>query len=156
MTKGGGSGLHVLCRSCATVPPDTNSPYFLTASAASGFRIGLVSLPAHGFTIPQHWFSKTTVPSALRTELTTGPGPEGGGSKNSISRPHWPEKSGTGEPLSAAIAGETNAAAKKTNAIGRNATVLNAIVQAENRRGDSIRIPDIGPSLLERFCATRS
>src|SRR5580692_11541159 len=139
MTKGGGSGLHVLCRSCATVPPDTNSPYFLTASAASGFRIGLVSLPAHGFTIPQHWSSKTTVPSALRTELTTGPGPEGGGSKNSISRPHWPPRSGMEEPLSAAIAGETNAAAENAH----------AIVQANDRRDDCVGIPDIGSSSFD-------
>src|SRR5215831_13036108 len=64
-------------------------------------------------------------PSALRTALMTGPGPDGGGSKNSISRPHWPGRPARGEPLSVAIAGVTNAAEK-----------MNAIVLAENRRGE--------------------
>jgi hypothetical protein len=43
------------------------------------------------------------------------------------------------ERPSAAIAGDTNAAAEK----------MSAIAQAENRRGDCIRIPDISPSLFE-------
>src|SRR5712691_1599761 len=68
-----------------------------------------------------------------------GPGPEGGGPKNNISRPHWPKRSGMREPPSAAIAGETNAAAEKTN----------AIVLAENRRGERTGIPDMSPSLVE-------
>jgi hypothetical protein len=76
------------------------------------------------------------VPSALRMELTTGPGPEAGGSKNSISRPHCPEKSGMGELLSAAIVGQMNAAEKKTN----------AIVVAENRGRKPIRKPDMSLS----------
>src|SRR6516162_9733448 len=78
-------------------------------------------------------------PSAWRTALMTGPGPEGGGSKNSISRPHWPERLGRGEPLSAAIAGATNAATEK----------MNVIVLAESRRGDRMRIPDISSSLFD-------
>src|SRR6266853_140466 len=78
-------------------------------------------------------------PSALRTALMTGPGPKGGGSKNSISRPHWPERSGRGEPMSVAIAGATKAAAEK----------IDAIVLAENRRGERMRIPDISSSLFD-------
>jgi hypothetical protein len=55
------------------------------------------------------------LPSALRSALVTGPGPDEGGSKNNMSRPHWPEKSGRGEPVSAASAGEINAAVRKAN-----------------------------------------
>src|SRR6266436_5885511 len=84
----------------------------------------------------QHGSCTTMVPSALRSALTTGPGPEGGASKNSISRPHWPKRSGTGEPLSAAIAGATNTAAETRN----------AIVPAENRRGIRTRLVDISSS----------
>jgi hypothetical protein len=50
-----------------------------------------------------------------------------------------------GEPPSAAIAGETNAAAEKTN----------AIVHLENRRGDCVGIPDISPSLFDRALYSR-
>jgi hypothetical protein len=48
-------------------------------------------------------------------------------------------RSGRGEPLSVAIAGVTNAAAEK----------MNAIVVAENRRGERMRIPDISSSLFD-------
>src|SRR5438046_1184304 len=78
------------------------------------------------------------VPSALRTRLMMGPGPEDGGSKNSMSRPHWPDRSGMAEPLSAATAVDINAAAEKTK----------AILPGENRRGERMRIPDISPSLV--------
>src|ERR1700746_4030817 len=79
------------------------------------------------------------VPSALRTELTMGPGHEPGGSKNSMSPPHGPENAETGEPPSAAIAGATNAAAETTN----------AIVVAESRRGERTGIPDVSPSSVQ-------
>src|SRR6266446_8237852 len=88
----------------------------------------------------QHGACRSLLPSALRMALRTGPGPEGGGSKNSMSRPHWPERAGRGAVLSAAVAGGTNAAAEKTSAI-----VLN-----ENRRGERTRISDISSSVLVR------
>src|SRR5215467_5574335 len=78
------------------------------------------------------------VPSALRTALITGPGPEGGGSKNSMSRPHCPASSGTAEPPSAAIAAKTTAPAERTR----------PMIVAEKRRGEHITIPDMGPSWL--------
>ena len=43
------------------------------------------------------------------------PGPEGGGSKKSMSRPHCPERSGM--EVSAAMAAVTNAAAEERSAI---------------------------------------
>src|SRR5258705_12539135 len=81
---------------------------------------------------------KSLLPSALRTALTMGPGPDCGGSKKSMSRPHWPERAGTGEPLSTAIAGGTNAAAEKTS----------AIVLKENQRRERTPIVAMSPSFL--------
>ena len=92
------------------------------------------------------WVSGNDGAVGLRTALMTGPGPEGGGSKNNISRPHWPERSGIGEPPSAAIAGKRSAAVERTI----------AIVLPENGRGERIRIPDINPSILDRSFYTAS
>jgi hypothetical protein len=50
------------------------------------------------------------LPSDLRSLLTTGPGPDDGGSKLN-QRPHMPDKSGI-EVVSAANAGQTNVVAK--------------------------------------------
>jgi hypothetical protein len=53
-------------------------------AAASGRRIGFVYI---------HQPLRIVVPSGLRSLLTTGPDPDGGGS-NVNQRPHMPDKSG--------------------------------------------------------------
>src|ERR1700676_4528376 len=79
------------------MPLSSSSPFFFTTSAACGLKIGLVKSPT------TLWMM---LPSGLRSLLTTGPGPDDGGSKLN-QRPHMPDNSGI-EVVSAANAGQTN------------------------------------------------
>src|SRR5215468_9123676 len=99
--NGVGSGRHWLWGLGITMPLSSSSPFFFTTSAACGLKIGLVKSPT------TLWMM---LPSDLRSLLTTGPGPDDGGSKLN-QRPHMPDKSGI-EVVSAANAGHTNVAAK--------------------------------------------
>src|ERR1700684_4512367 len=99
--NGVGSGQHSLWGLGITMPLSSNSPFFFTTSAACGVKIGLVKSPT------TLWMM---LPSDLRSLLTTGPGPDKGGSRLN-QRPHMPDKSGAGG-LSAAKAGPAHAVAK--------------------------------------------
>jgi hypothetical protein len=83
------------------MPLSSSSPFLFTTSAACGLKIGLVKSPT------TLWMM---LPSGLRSLLTTGPGPDDGGSILN-QRPHMPDKSGV-EVVSAANAGQTNVVAK--------------------------------------------
>src|SRR5215470_15440578 len=83
------------------MPRSSSSPFSFTTSAACCLKIGLVKSPT------TLWMM---LPSGLRSLLTTGPGPDDGGSKLN-QRPHMPDKLGI-EVVSAANAGQTNVAAK--------------------------------------------
>ena len=58
------------------------------------------------------------VPSAFLSVLTMGPGPDSGGSKKRIFRPHVPERSGIGA-VSAPMAGQTKIDAEMKPAAAR-------------------------------------
>src|SRR5215469_7186248 len=70
-----------------TVPPNSISPFFFTASAAWGFKTGLVKSPTNWaglltrtlFVGGNIWPLKLTC--GRRDLFTTGPGPDVGGSK---------------------------------------------------------------------------
>src|SRR5260370_40320652 len=95
------------------MPLSSSSPFFFTTSAACGLKIGLVKSPT------TLWLM---LPSDLRSLLTTGPGPDDGGSKLN-QRPHMPDKSGI-EAVSAANPGQTNVAAKVNGEICRRKEFL--------------------------------
>jgi hypothetical protein len=85
------------------------------------------------------------VPSALRIVLTTGPGPEAGGSKNSISRPHWPEKSGIG-----AVPGLNCCAnAADANWVTVATMMIDRMMGFSHRQIDSVDTQDNRKSLLK-------
>src|SRR5260370_29145192 len=100
--NGGGSGRHWLWGLGITMPLSSSSPFFFTTSAACGLKIGLVKSPT------TLWIM---LPSGLRSLLTTGPGPDHGGSRLN-QRPQMPDKSGIDAALSVPLlAGATGGAA---------------------------------------------
>src|SRR5579864_6488055 len=82
------------------------------------------------------------VPSGFRSLLTTGPGPDKGGSKKSQLRPHMPEKSGTDAAVAAASPADSTVSPKAGVAVAASVT--------SKRKFHSLRIP-VSPRGLQKL-----
>ena len=112
-TKGTPSGQHWLRGFGAASPLNSISPCFFTASAAAGFRIGLVESPTNN----------------RPGRRITGPGPESGGPTPKYGWVHIPEKSGTDAVLAVPLLVSTTNGATACPKADVAAAAANAIIK---------------------------